>query len=120
MVLNGPDGSRNERMAAVRPDDHPGALNDVLAALAVASNAGDATVVDDDLVDGESLANLGPRLGRSVNEQLVQHGPPGAIRDRGLTSPGRPRDREGAEVEGIHVDGRASGGHEPVEQAPPL
>jgi hypothetical protein len=59
---------------AVRSDDHVGVLGDELAALAVAAHAGHTSVLDDDIVDGETLPNLRSRLGRSVHEQFVEHG----------------------------------------------
>ena len=109
VVLLGLDGPRDERVPAVGADDHPGALGDGLAALAVAADAGDAPVLDDDLLDGEPLANLGSRLGRGVHEQLVEHGPARAVRDGSLVGPGCPGDRERAEVERVRVDRRAAG-----------
>jgi hypothetical protein len=45
-------------VAAVGADDHPGVLGDRLAAEAVTTDAGDAPVLDDDLLDGEPFPNL--------------------------------------------------------------
>ena len=63
-----------------------------LAVLAVAADADDAAVVDDDVFDRELLADLGAGLGRGVDEQLVEHGPPRAVRERRVVGAGqRPR-----------------------------
>ena len=49
VVLLGVDRVGDERVAAVGADDHAGVLGDGLAALAVAADAGDAAVLDDEL-----------------------------------------------------------------------
>ena len=82
VVLLGPDRLRDTRVPAVGADDHSRVLGDGLAALAVAADADDAAVVDDHVFDGEPLADLGARFGRGVDEQLVEHGAPRAVRDR--------------------------------------
>ena len=119
VVLLGPDRAGDQRVPAVRPDDHPGALGDRAAAPAVAADAGDVPVLDQDLLDGEPLPDLRPRLGRGVDQQLVQHGPPGGVGDRALVGAGRPGDGEGAEVDRVGVDRRAPGRRDQVEQPPP-
>jgi hypothetical protein len=119
VVLLGPNRAGDQRVPAVRPDDHPGALGHRAAAPAVAADAGHAAVLDEDLLDGEPLPDLRPRLGRGVDQQLVEHGPPGAVGDRSVVGAGRPGDDEGAEVEGVGVDRRAPGRREPLQQPPP-
>ena len=117
---SGADGPRDERMPAVRADDHPRVLGDVLPPC-VAANAGDAAVLDETLIDSEPLAHLRlpPRMRRR----------PGACRARSAAghtrrgsrrSPGAPGDGERSQVERVRVDRRAPGCHEPVEQAPSL
>ena len=92
VVLLGADGVGDQRVPAVGADDHAGVLGDGLAALAVAADAGDAAVLDDDVLDGESLADLGAGLGGGIDEQLVQHGPPRGVGARALVGPGRAGD----------------------------
>jgi hypothetical protein len=103
---------------AVRSDDHAGALGDGLASLAVASDADSTAALDDDLLDGESLADFGSCLGRRVHEQPVEHGASRSVRNQGVFNTGGARERERSEVERIDVDGRTSGLDQPTEQAP--
>ena len=88
--------------------------------LAVPPDAGDAAVLDHQTLDGETLAHLGSRLRRRVHQQLVEHGAPRGVGERGLVGPGGARDRHAAEVEGIGVDAGTARGQQPVEQAPVL
>ena len=67
-----------------------------LAALAVAANADDTVVVDHDVFDRELFAHLGAGFGRRVDEQLVEHGAPRAVRERRFGGARRARDREWA------------------------
>ncbi len=120
VVLLGADGLGDERVPTVRADDDVGELGDGVAAFAVAANPGDASVLDDDVFDGELLANFGARFRRRVDEQLVEHGTPGAVRDRRIVGAGSARDREGAEVERVGVDRRTSRRGQPIEQTPSL
>ena len=48
------------------------------------SDAGDAPVFEEDLVDDEAFTDFGAGLGRGVDEQLVQDGPPRTVRQRGV------------------------------------
>jgi hypothetical protein len=75
---------------AVGADDHPGVLGDGAAVPAVAADAGDAPVLEDELLDGEPLADLGAGLGGGVDQQLVQHSAPGGVGDRVLRGAGAP------------------------------
>ena len=70
------------------------------------------------LLDGEAFADLGAALSRGVDQQLVEYGPPWAVRDRCLSCAWRASDRERTKVEGVGVDRRAPGRHQPIEQAP--
>ena len=86
----------------------------------MASNTDDATVLDDGLLDREPFANLGPGLRSGVDEQLVEHRTPRAIRDRRLVGAGGARNCERSEVEGVRVDRRTSRRRQPIENAPSL
>jgi len=118
VVLLGTNRSGDERAAAVCSDDHVGLLGDGLAALGVAADTGDAPFLDDDVLDGETLADLRACLGRAVDEQLVEHGASRTVRDRGVGCPRASGDRERAEVERVRVDRRTTGCREPLEQSP--
>ena len=83
-------------------------------------DADDASVVDNDVVDGEFLSDLGAGFGGAVDEHLVEHGSARAVGDRRVLGTRCARDRERAEVEGVRVDGWTAGRHQLVQQAPPL
>ena len=118
VVLLGPHRAGDQRVQPVGPDDHPGPLGDGGPALGAAADAGHPPVVDEQVGDGEPLPHLGARLGRGVEEDLVQHGPPRAVGDRGVGGPGGAGEGERAEVEGVGVDRWAPGRDDPVEQPP--
>ena len=52
--------------------------------LRAAPDADDASVLDQELLDGEALADLRAGLGGGIDEQLVEDCPPRAVGDRGL------------------------------------
>ena len=64
VVLLGLDRLGDARVAAVGADHDAGAFDDRCAVLAVAADADDCAVLDDDLLDGEALAHLGAGVGR--------------------------------------------------------
>ena len=70
----------DERVPAVRSDDHAGALGDGWAAPLVTADADDAAMLEHEAVDRELLAYFDSRLGRGVDEQRVQHRSPGRTR----------------------------------------
>ena len=76
------------------------------------------SVFDQDLLDGEALSNFRAGLGRCVDEQLVEHRPPGAVRDRRVRRARRPGEREGTEIERVGVHRRTSGRRQPIDQSP--
>ena len=59
-----------------------------------------------------------PASSRGVDEQFVEHGPPGAVRDRRVFRARRPGDGEGTEIERVGVNRRTSGRRQPIEQSP--
>ena len=107
VVPLGPDGLGHDGVPAVGADDDLGALGHGAAVLRAAPDADDASVFDQDVLDREAFTNLRAGLARRVDEQLVQDDPPGTVGDRRVPGPRRPRDREGAEVEGVRVNRRA-------------
>jgi hypothetical protein len=74
----------------VGSDDDASPFGDRPAAPAVAADPHDAGLHDDDLLDAEPLAQLGPGLDRGVNQQLVQHDSPRGARHRRVSVPGAP------------------------------
>ena len=120
MVLLGADRLRQQRETTVGPHHHVAVLDDRPTTRRVPTDAGDAPVVELDLVDGEGLADLDTALRRRVDEELVEHRPPGAVGDRRVRGPRGTGERERSEVEAVGVDGRAVGGAQSVEHAPPV
>ena len=118
MVLVGPHGLRDERMAAVRADHDLGPFAHGLTALRAALDADDASVFDEELLHREALSNFRAGLSRGVDQQFVQHGPPRAVRDRRVCRARRAGDRERTEIERVGVDRRTSGRGQPIEQSP--
>ena len=90
MVLLGTDGFGHTREPSVGSDDHACVLGHGLAVPAVPANAGHATLVGDDFFDRELLAYLDAGFCRAVDEQLVEHGPAGAVRTGESSVPGEP------------------------------
>ena len=62
------DRSGNVRVAAVRADDDASSFDDGLAVCAVAANANDGTVFDEDLVDREAFTDFRAGLPRFTPE----------------------------------------------------
>jgi hypothetical protein len=85
----------------------------------VPADAHDLPVVDEELLDGEFLADLDACPGRAVHEQLVENGAAWAVRDGRVGRAGFSGNGEDAEVEAESVDRRAPGRGELVAQAPP-
>jgi hypothetical protein len=76
---------------AVRTDHHPGALGDGPAVVpAVATDPDDRCVLDDEFVDREALPDLRSRLGRRIDQDLVQDRPTRGVRDGRLRGPRGP------------------------------
>ena len=61
----------------------------VVAALGVAADARHPPVLDQDLLDREGLAHLRARRGGGLDQQRVEHDPPGAVRPVGAPFAGR-------------------------------
>jgi len=105
---------------AIGPHHDPGVLDHGRPCRCLATDSRDAAVQDEELSNQEPLPDLGPRLGSGIDEQLVEDGPARAVGNRRLCDAGASRDGEGPAVEGVGVDGRASGGNEAIQQSPPL
>ena len=90
VVLLRVHGVCDERVPAVRSDDHAGALGDGWAALLVTADADDTAMLEHEALDRELLAHLDSRLGRGVDEQRVQHRSPGAYAIGASGVAGRP------------------------------
>ncbi len=121
VVLLGAHRLRHERIPAVRADHDAGSLGFGGAARRVAPNAGHRAVLDQDLVDGERLAQLSACGDRGPYEQVVEHDPAWAeglghavCRPRGAGDPDRP------EVVRVRRDRRTARGLELLQQPPPL
>ena len=95
-------------------------LLDGLASSGVAANTDHLAVLDQEALDGEFLADLGPRFGGRVHEQLVQDRAPRRVGDGCRGCARSSGDRERAEVECIRVHGRATGCQNAFEQSPVL
>jgi len=63
---------------AVGADDDARVFGHRLPAPLAAADSDHPAVVEEDLVDVEALADLGPRLGGGVDEELVQDNAPRA------------------------------------------
>jgi hypothetical protein len=113
-------GLRHERVPAVRFDYDARSLGDRAAARFVAANARHHTVLDEDLVDGEPLAELGARRGGRPDEELVEHGPTRAERGHALRRPGRAGDHDRSHVVGVRRHRRTARRPELLQHAPPL
>ena len=105
-------------MPAIGPDDDVRMFRDGTAVLRSTLDADRTFAFDNDLLDGEALTDLRTGFGCGVDEQLVEDRPPWAIGDGVLVRARGAGDGERAEVEGVGVDRRASGRHQPVEQPP--
>jgi hypothetical protein len=112
------NGIRHNRVASIRPEHDLCAFADGLAFFRLALHADDASVLDQDAFDGEVFADVHSGFGRCIDEQLVQNGTPRAIGDRKRPGSRCAFDRERAKIEGVGLDGRATGRNEAVEQAP--
>ena len=108
----------HKRASAVGADDDLRALDAAAALLRAAPDADHTSLLAQNLLDGEAFADLGATLSRGVDQQLVEYGPPWTVRDRCLACSWRASDRERTKVEGVGVDRRAPGRHQPIEQAP--
>ena len=122
VILLGPDGPRQQRVAAVGADDHARTVGHRAACWRPATNAGNPPgVVDQHRLDREALAHLHARLDRSVDQQLVEHGAARAIRDRNpIDRLRRPGDHHRTEVKRVLLDRRAIRRNQPIQQTPPL
>ena len=84
----------------------------------MASDADDAPLVKQEFLDHEALTNFRAGFGGRVDEQLVQHNPSWAIRDRRFLRAWCPGDRERTEVKGVSVNRRAPRRDKAIEHAP--
>ena len=121
VVLLGLNRLRDEGVLAVGADHYSGALGDALASLCVPANAGHDSIVGEDLLDREPLAELDAGLDRGVDEQLVEHRAPRAV---SVGDPvdrlRRTGDRQRSEVERVGRHRWASGLLESLQQTPAL
>src|SRR5690606_844452 len=109
------------RIAAVGANDDAGALGDRTAAAGVAADAGDSAVLEQQVLDDKSFADLRASLARGIEQQLVEHGAARAecevhVLDRLRAA----RQGEGTEVERVSLDRRTAGRHQTIQEAPPL
>ena len=77
-------------MPAIRTDNDSGMLVERAAGLRMPSDAGDAPVFKEHLVDDEAFTDFGAGFGRGVDEQLVQDGPPRTVHQPASAVPGLP------------------------------
>ncbi len=77
-----PDDLGDAGVAPVRTDDDAGTLYCGLSVRVVAADADDRPVLDDELIDGESFANLGAGGGGRVDQDLVEQRSPWRQADR--------------------------------------
>lgn len=96
-------------MPAIRADDNASALGDGLAVFRMTLDTDHTRVLDDNFLDGKTFADFSAGFGRGINQQFVQDRSPRAIGHGRVFSAGRAADCEGAKVEGIDADRRASG-----------
>ena len=114
----GPNCLGHKRASAIGADDDVRALDGGVAMPRAALYADRTSVLDQDFLDGEAFAHLRAGLGRCIDQQLVEYRPPWAVGDRRVSRAWRTSNREGAEVEGVGVDWRASGRGQAIEKAP--
>jgi len=119
VVLLGLDGTSDERLQPIGADDDARAFRDRGSAFAMTANSYDATVLEQQLVDAEAFADLDASSRRGVDQQLVEHGPPRAVRDRRLRSARTSLEYERPEVEGIRIDCGTPTRDQLVEEIPP-
>ncbi len=110
------DGLGEQRVAAVGADDEAGELC-VLAA----ADAGRAAGLEQDLIDRESLADLGAGVAGGVHQDLVQDRAARAVErvDAFVFRPGA-LERDARLIEAHPARGGSAGGDHLVEQAPPF
>ena len=119
MVSPRPHGLGHERVHPVRPDHDACPLGHARSAPGVAADAAHPPVVEQDLVDGEGLAQLGARRHGGVHQQRVEHGAPRGEGARlAVDRPRGPGDAHGTEVELVGGHRRAARRLEPLEDAP--
>ena len=82
VVVRRVDGFRDFRMTTVRPDDQLCALGDGLTGFRASLDPHDAAIFEHDLIDGKRLTNLNAGFACRVDQQLVEHRPSSAVRDR--------------------------------------
>ena len=72
-------------------------------------------------LDDELLSQFGASCNRSIHQQLVQHGAPGAVGlSDALVRPRGAADREGTEVEAVGLHRRATRSRQLLPEPPPL
>ena len=121
VVLLGLNRLCDEGVFAVGADHYSGALGDALASLCVPANAGHDSIVGEDLLDREALAELDAGLDRGVDQQLVEHRAPRAVSVRDpVDRLRRTGDRQRPEVERVGRHRWASGLLESLQQTPAL
>jgi hypothetical protein len=107
-------------METIGANDDSGALHGGNAVAIVTADAGDAAILDHDLVDDETFPDLDATFGCGIKQQLVQDRSAWRIGDRtGLTAgTRRPGDLEWSQVERVRMYRGTSCAHEAIEYAP--
>ena len=73
VVFIGLDGAGDDRVAAVRADRHARPFFERGAVTVAAAETSDDTILDEDFLDGEPLADLRAGLSRRLHENVVEH-----------------------------------------------
>ncbi len=121
VVRRGVHRAGDEGVDAIGTDDDRGAFLDRGAARVLATDAHDSAVFDDELLDGETGAQLGAGLGGGVGQQRVEDRAADAhdrvdAADRGR----RALEHHGTEVEPHRSRERCAGCAHTVEQTPSI
>jgi hypothetical protein len=113
------DGACHRGVVAVSADHDPGVFDHLGAAVGVAADADHGAVVEDQLVDGERLPDLGAGLGGRVHQHLVEHAATRRESESAAVHRTRAtRHHDRPEVEGEPPDWRAAARRHLFQQAP--
>ena len=119
VVPLGLDGRRDPGVGTVGPDDHARMRGDAVTVTVMAADPLDVAVLDDDLVDRESFANLGAGSSGGVDEERVEHGTARGVRNGAATGrQGGAGDGDRSEVERVRVDRGTARRDDLVEETP--